>query len=370
MAGLEPIVPINDLSRRFTLGSELMSSVCELVANGPYFNSEYTAAFEAEFSKYVRLSYCTSVSSGTAALELSIKALALPANSIILMTANAGGYAAIAAKNSGFGVRYVEVDDFGLLDLSKIEQNLNGVSAIIVTHLYGQVCDMEALMSLATRNDLKVIEDCAQAVGSAFKSKPAGSFGHIAAFSFYPTKNLGGIGDSGAVCTNSQDLNNRVLRLREYGWTDRYFATEKDGGNYRNDEIQSLILLNQLSNLSTKNDTRRRIWKRYWQVCETFGVQILGNLSDDFVPHLAVLRISRRDEFIEHMKERRIGVSIHYPFPDYLQPGLPSGEAAELTLTSRHCNEVVSIPLFPELSESEIRHVEESLTDFLGEVSA
>jgi dTDP-4-amino-4,6-dideoxygalactose transaminase len=179
-----PTVPINDLSRRFVPGSELLSSVSELIVNGPYLNSKYTCAFESEFAKFVGVEHCITVASGTSALELSIKALDLPADSVILVTANAGGYSTIAARNAGFRVKYVEVDDFGLLDLNELDRNLEGASAIIITHLYGQVCDMNALICFASQNRLRVIEDCAQAVGSKFGLIPVGSFGDIAAFSF------------------------------------------------------------------------------------------------------------------------------------------------------------------------------------------
>jgi len=363
-----PIVPINDLSRRFGADSEMLSSMSDLIVNGPYLNSNYTDAFESEFASFVCVGQCIAVSSGTAALELSIKALGLPANSVILMTANAGGYSSIAARNSGFRTRFVDVNEFGLLGLQNLDHNLEDVSAIIVTHLYGQVCDMNAVMSFATINNLKVIEDCAQAVGSKLGSIPVGSFGDISAFSFYPTKNLGGIGDSGAVCTNSQSLADRVRQLREYGWSERYFSAILGGGNYRNDEIQSLVLLYQLKTLQSKNSTRKEIWNRYFEICNSYGVQILGSVSKDFVPHLAVLKIENREEFIRHMKERSIGVAIHYPFPDFLQPGLISLESSELSQTTLHCNQVISIPLFPEMTEAEICHVEEGLSDFFGRI--
>ena len=368
MALPSPIVPMNDLSRRFESNTELVKLVADLILNGPYLNSKYTNAFESEFATFVGVQHCIAVSSGTAALELAIKALELPANSAILMSANAGGYSAIAARNAGFRTRYVDVDEFGLLGLDDLSNNLEDVSAIIVTHLYGQVCDMNALSIFASQNNLKLIEDCAQAVGSRYAAKPAGSFGDISAFSFYPTKNLGGIGDSGAVCTKSQSLADRVRQLREYGWSERYFSAASGGGNFRNDEIQSLVLIDQLASLNAKNIIRKNIWNRYFEICNSYGLQILGSTSKDFVPHLAVLKISRREEFIKHMRERNVAVSIHYPFPDFLQPGLNLEEGGRLVRTTLHCNQVVSIPLFPEMTEVEICQVEEGLNDFFGRV--
>jgi len=359
-----PIVPINDLSRKFLPGSDLLSSINDLIVEGPYLNSKYTSTFEHEFAKFIGVRNCIAVASGTAALELAIKALALPQNSVILMTANAGGYSAIAARNAGFKSKYVDVDEFGLLDLGDLARNLKGASAIVITHLYGQVCDMNALLEFASKNNLKVIEDCAQAVGSKFNSIPVGSFGDISAFSFYPTANLGGIGDSGAICSNSQILSDRVRMLREYGWSKRYFSTVEDGGNYRNDEIQALILLDQLARLKSKNEIRKQIWNRYSIICDNFGIQILGNTAKDFVPHLAVLKVRNRDEFVKHMKKHNVAVAVHYPFPDYVQPGLNSLESGKLVQTSLHCDQVITIPMFPEMTEVEIRQVEHGLNDF------
>jgi dTDP-4-amino-4,6-dideoxygalactose transaminase len=368
MESSQPIVPMNDLSRRFESDTELVKSVTDLIVNGPYLNSKFTGAFESEFARFVGVEFCIAVSSGTAALELAIKALELPANSVILMTANAGGYSAIAARNAGHRTRYIDVDEFGLLGLHDLNQNLEDVSAIVVTHLYGQMCDMNALSIFASQNNLKVIEDCAQAVGSRYGGIPAGAFGDVSAFSFYPTKNLGGIGDSGAVCTKSQSLANRVRKLREYGWSERYFSAVSGGGNFRNDEIQSLVLLEQLTSLHARNTIRKKIWNRYFEICNLYGFQILGSTANDFVPHLAVLKISIREEFIKHMNERNISVAIHYPFPDFLQPGLILEEVESLIRTTLHCNQVVSIPLFPEMTEAEICQVEEGLSDFFGRV--
>lgn len=363
-----PIVPINDLSRRFRSDYDFLKLIGDLIVSGPYFNSKYTTSFETEFARFIGVEHCIGVASGTVALELAIKALELPANSLIITTANAGGYSTIAARNAGMKTKFVDIDEYGLMRLDDLDQDLQDVSAIIVTHLYGQVCDMISLVNFASKHNLKVIEDCAQAVGSKFNSLSVGSFSDISAFSFYPTKNLGGIGDSGAVCTSSKNLADRVRRLREYGWSERYMSTLSDGGNFRNDEIQSLVLLNQLKSLASKNKIRKMIWNRYFEICNSFGVQILGSITEGFVPHLAVLKISNRENFMKFMSERKIGVAIHYPFPDFHQPGLIFQGTHDLVQTSIHCNQVVSIPLFPEMTESEICQVEESLRVFFGRI--
>lgn len=360
------LVPFNDLSRRFVDKSHVLEEVKNLIVSGPFFKSVHTQNFEINFAKYVGTNHCIAVSSGTAALEISMKSLELPRGSAVLMSANAGGYAALAAINSGLRPKFVDVTDNGLINSECLPSMSEGVSAIVVTHLYGQVCDMQKLINYAKSHGLKVIEDCAQSAGSSIDSLMSGSFGDISAFSFYPTKNLGGVGDGGAVCTNSKDLYENCLKLREYGWTDRYYSQFPFGSNFRMDEIQALILNYQLSTLDHKNGIRRIIWKRYSEICKKFNLHILGNSTAGFAPHLAVLRIPNRNRFADYMQSHGVGTSIHYPYPDYKQPGIGFNPGVELTVTETLCKEVVSLPLFPELSENEIQKVERILSEYLS----
>jgi dTDP-4-amino-4,6-dideoxygalactose transaminase len=281
------------------------------------------------------------------------------------MAANAGGYAALAAINSGLKPKFVDVSENGLIDFNSLPTENEGVSAIVVTHLYGQLCDMQNLSNYSRLHDLRVVEDCAQSAGSSIDSLMAGSFGDISAFSFYPTKNLGGIGDGGAVCTSSKGLKENCLKLREYGWADRYYSEIPYGSNFRMDEIQALILNDQLSVLDHKNGIRRDIWRRYAEICGRFGVHILGNSSEGFAPHLAVLRVPNRNGFIDFMQSHGISTAVHYPHPDYRQPGIGTDPELNLEMTEVLCKEVVSIPLFPDMTESEIQKVERVLEDYL-----
>lgn len=362
MLDTEPTIPINDLSRRFIEDSRLLNEISTLVISGPYFKSKYTNQFEANFARHIGSTYCTTVSSGTSALELAFRALELPSGSRVLMSANAGGYSAIAAKRAGLSPIFLDVDTNGLIDVQTVDGQLNNVSAIVATHLYGQRCDMELIQEFAKAHSLKIVEDCAQAVGCRLNGKAVGTYGDISAFSFYPTKNLGAIGDAGAVCTDSEILNSRVVSLREYGWSQRYFSQLEGGANFRMDELQAIVLINQLEKLENNNLKRLKIWREYKEICTKYNVKIFGSELNGFAPHLAVLLVENREKFSEFMSNQRIDVAIHYPYPDYEQPGIIAVNKTSLPITESLCNQVVSIPLFPEMTWQEVSRVKLALT--------
>jgi len=363
------LIPLNDPARRFTSSSTILSSIESLILSGPYLKAKYTDSFEKKFSSYIGTEFCAAVSSGTAALELALRVLELPFGSRVLMAANAGGYAAIAAKRAGLLPEYIDVDKSGLLNIGNLIESSFEASAIIATHLYGQACDMETIMSFAEKHDMRVIEDCAQAAGSVIKNRRVGSFGDISAFSFYPTKNLGGIGDSGAVCTDSIELYGKVKQLREYGWGQKYFSVLEGGGNFRMDEIQALVLVDQLAKLDRRNSQRVIIWKRYADVCEKYGIEILGTNDSGFTAHLAVLRVADRVEFSHAFLDWGIETGIHYPFPDFHQPGILPDANLNLPSTLALCEETISIPIFPEMREDEILRVEDALENYFRDKS-
>ncbi len=364
MLEIEPTIPINDLSRRFTKDSDVIAQISNLVIQGPYFKSKFTTKFEIDFARYVGTSYCTTVSSGTSALELAFRALQLPLGSQILMAGNAGGYSAISAKRAGLLPVFLDVDENGLIDVKNAIAPLNNVSAIVATHLYGQSCEMGLIQEFARKNDLKIIEDCAQAVGSNLNGRSVGTFGDISTFSFYPTKNLGGIGDGGAICTDNELLNSRVVSLREYGWSHRYFSQLDGGANFRMDELQAIVLLDQLEKIKKNNLKRLEIWRQYKEICLKYKVHIFGSESSEFAPHLAVLRVFDRENFSDFMRSQKIEVAIHYPYPDYDQPGIVSSGRLNLPTTSSLCSQVVSIPLFPEMTNGEVSRVKNALNRY------
>jgi dTDP-4-amino-4,6-dideoxygalactose transaminase len=359
-------VPFNDISRRYQpILDSLTLELANTLRSGHFLNGEQTSQFQERFSNYVGVDFCVGVSSGTTALELALGSLQLPKDAKVLMAANAGGYGAIAARRNNLKPHFVDVDENGLLCPENIISALDGVAAVIVTHLYGQSVDLEQVSQILKSRNIFLIEDCAQTIGGKVGSKRAGSFGHLSTFSFYPTKNLGSMGDAGAVCTSDSLLFERIKKLREYGWTEKYFSNIPNGLNGRIDEFHSLILNFQLNSVDNWNSRRRSIWKRYELAAQQSGLRLIGCNSESFVGHLAVIDCPNRKQFITHMERHQVDTAVHYPYPDYKQPGIfPESNLVELRNTERLCSSVVSIPLFPELTEEEILTVEEALVKF------
>lgn len=362
------MIPLNDPSRKFDLTRTLESDLISLIKSGPYLNGLNVASFEESFSKYVGVKYCIGVSSGTSALELALKSLRLPVGSEILMTANSGGYGSIATINSGLTPKYFDVNDSGLADIDSLKKYLTSNSkAIIVTHLYGQSVRVDNFRNFCDSNKLFLIEDCAQAAGAILDGNKIGSFGHISTFSFYPTKNLSTIGDAGCVCTEVSSIAQNIRSLREYGWKNKYFAETKGGGNYRMDEIHAMILNNQLIDLDRKNQIRREIWKKYFESLRGSGIKLLGKFDETFVAHLAVVRVKERDILAHKLSKIGIQTAIHYPVPDYQQDAFSKYFPTKLKETEQMCAEVLTLPLFPEMTEIEISKVVSALHEISNE---
>src|SRR5664280_1757772 len=223
----EPI-PFNDLSRAYReTKDEIDRSISRVLDRGAYVLGPEVQAFEEEFAAYLGIPHCVGVGNGTDALELAMVALAGHSGGELVLASNAGGYASVAAIKSGLTPRYAEVSARTLLlTAESIAPHLNSrTAAVVVTHLYGQMADVEPIVDLCRSFHIPVIEDCAQSVGATQSGRSAGSIGDIGTFSFYPTKNLGALGDAGAVVTSDADLQQRLVRLRQYGWAERGVIT-------------------------------------------------------------------------------------------------------------------------------------------------
>ena len=358
------MIALNAPERQFKDNSVLIESINSLIFDGPYLNGKETKSFESEFSNYIGTKFSLLVSSGTSALELALKSVKRKGGNAVLMSANAGGYAAVAAVNTGLIPRFVDVSSSGLLTPEGVSAAISGdVDAIIVTHLYGQTVDISEIRNAMRNYEIPIIEDCAQSCGSLLSKKRSGSFGEISCFSFYPTKNLSTIGDAGAVCTSDTTINEKLVALRQYGWgTERYFSNVPGGSNYRADEIHALVLRDGLLKLDIRNLRRKEIWNRYQTALVGSREILIGSQGDDFVAHLAVLVTDSREKFRSFMAEREIETSVHFPYPDYLQDAFQLS-ISTLRNTDRLCKSVVSIPLFPELFEREIAAIENALKD-------
>jgi dTDP-4-amino-4,6-dideoxygalactose transaminase len=356
-------VVFNDPTRKFSEDPILLEEIVQLISNGPYLGGSILELFERDFAHYIGVEHCVGVSSGTAALEIAMRALDLQVGSQILLAANAGGYASIAAVRNGLVPNYYDVNLHGLADADSIASKIRPeTKAIVITHLYGQMTEMESLINLAKKHEIFLIEDCAQAAGARRNGQLAGSLGQISTFSYYPTKNLATFGDAGAVCTSDANIAARLRSLREYGWSEKYFASDLGGGNLRMDNIHALTLTKLLPSLDKKNKIRRGIWQRYYEICSGSKLRLIGEDKESFVAHLAVLRINERNEFRASLESQGVATSIHYPFPDFDQPVFPPVSGADVPNTRLLCQTVVSIPLFPEMTEDEIVLVETALS--------
>ncbi len=237
--------------------------------------------------------------------------------------------------------------------------------AIIVTHLYGQVAEIELLAQLARDAGIPLVEDCAQAHGARLNGRMVGSFGALGCFSFYPTKNLGALGDGGAICTNDEALADRIRSLRQYGWRAKYDVALPGGRNSRLDEVQAAVLRLKLPYLDKWNNERRKIAERYNEAFTTLPNIILPPLRDDYVAHLYVIRLLERESLRQFLLERGIATDVHYPIPDHRQQAyLPANTASSLSVTEKSCSQVVSLPCFPGLSTGEIDTVISAVCDW------
>lgn len=340
-------------------GVDLTAALQRVVERNWFVLGTEVAAFEAEFAVYQGVESCISLANGTDALEIALRTLQIGPGTRVALVANAGFYGSTAVHAVGGRPCYVDVDATTLtMAPAALKAALDtGVDAVIVTHLYGQMADIEAIAAMAAAAGVPLIEDCAQSHGATWNGKRAGSFGDLACFSFYPTKNLGAIGDGGAITTNNVELGMRARRLRQYGWSKKYHVTEAGGRNSRLDELQAAVLREKLPLLDHWNAQRRAIAARY---CAAFGglpVQLPASNGDDFVAHLYVIRVQDRAAFMASMTGAGIATDIHYPVPDHLQAAYPESSNTSLPVTEAASAAVVTLPCFPGLDAESVERV-------------
>lgn len=357
---MSQIVPFNDLLRQNNaLKDELTDTSARVVASGWYVLGTENQRFEQEFSAYCGSDHTIGLANGSDALELGLRALGVTSGSVVVTVANAGGYATTAIRSIGAIPLYIDVTpDRFLLDQSKLGALLDShpVSAVVATHLFGRMCEMTQLMAICTSRSIPVIEDCAQAHGAVMAGRKAGTFGDLGCFSFYPTKNLGALGDGGAIVTSNSDISERVRSLRQYGWKNKYQIMMRGGRNSRLDEMQAAFLRVKLRYLDEWNIRRREIATRYKLLLDNSKVTVPVHECESYVAHLFVVRCVDREALRERLRAAGIGNDIHYPIPDHHQPGwrdLP-GSDLSLPITEQLSKEILSLPCYPELRDDEI----------------
>lgn len=362
-------IPAFDNKQQYsTIEAEVSAAVLEILASGRYIGGSVVAGFEQQFAAYHGVKECVTCHSGTDALYLALRALGIGAGDEVITTpftfiATSEVVCAVGAKPV-----FVDIDAATFnLDLQQIAAAITPkTKAIIPVHLFGQPVDMTALMDLASSHNLVVIEDCAQSTGASWAGKKVGSIGHIGCFSFYPTKNLGGCGDGGAITTNDAEIASKLRLLKEHGSKVRYIH-EETGINSRLDALQAAILQIKLHYLDTWNNQRRALASRYHQ----FLSSIPATIAPKELPggsgvwnQYTILVLSEgrngssakhRDWVSNQLKEKGVNTMIYYPHPLHLQPVYQSlgYQPGQLPVAEQTCNEVLSLPMFPELSQEQ-----------------
>jgi len=365
------MIPILDSKRQYAkIGNDIEKAVCEVLRSGSYILGENVKSLEADLAKYIGAKHAIALNSGTDALHIALRALDIKEGDEVITTAFTFVATTEAIGIVGAKPVFVDIDpDTFNIDPAKIEAAITPkTKAIIPVHLYGQPCDMDAIMDIAKRYELVVIEDCCQAIGATYKGKMVGTFGEFGCFSFYPTKNLGAMGDGGLLVTNSENLKNRSVALRNHGGAIRYYHDEI-GINSRLDEIQAAILKVKLNHIDDWNKQRRENAYRYNELFAKYSDVITPVELDDTycVYHQYTVKIPNRDNIHKMLQESGIGAMLYYPVPLHLQKvhdylGYQKGS---LPITEKNTELVISLPMFPELTEEEQKTVVQTLVDCL-----
>jgi len=359
---MSPTIPLNSLLRHIEpLQDELVAISDRVIRSGYYVLGPHVEAFENQFARYCSVDHCVGVANGTDALELSLRAVGVEAGDRVAVVANAAMYSTSAVLAIGAVPVFIDVSDDATMAPASLRTTVASepVRAIVVTHLYGRLADVSSIAGIARTKGITLIEDCAQAHGARDASgRAAGSFGDIASFSFYPTKNLGALGDGGAVVTRHAEIAARVRQLRQYGWGQKYTNELAGGRNSRLDELQAAMLSAMLPRLDEWNSRRRDIANHYSTAIRNAAIEVPPVAAEEFVAHLFVVRTQQRDRLRGHLSDHGIGTDVHYPLPDHRQPCF-NGRYGEVPLprTERDARTVLSLPCFPELTDIEVERV-------------
>jgi len=362
-----PDIPFGDLKRQTAaLRGELEAAVMRVLDSGWYILGQEVTALEAEFAAFCGARHAVGVANGTEAIQLALLALGVGPGDEVITVPNAGVPGVAAIVQAGARPVFVDVDEDSCnMDPAGLEAAITPrTRAVLPVHLYGRTAALAPLLEIAGRHGVAVVEDCAQSHGARYAGRVTGTLGRVGCFSFYPTKNLGACGDGGAVITDDDDLAQRLRRLRVYGWSRKYYSETPGGTNSRLDELQAALLRVKLRYLEEWNGARRQ--RAAW-----YGEFLPGRPAgplpgEDHVYHLYVVRSPRRDALQSYLRARGIGTDVHYPLPAHLQPVYrPLGYAeGAFPVSERLAREVLSLPMYPELTCAEVEAVAAAVRSF------
>jgi dTDP-4-amino-4,6-dideoxygalactose transaminase len=345
------------------------AAIARVLDSGFFVLGAEVESFERAFATYCGVAHGVGVASGTDALELAMRSLGIGPGDEVITVSHTAVATAAAVLACGAAPVLVDIDAaYYTIDASRIEAAITPrTKAILPVHIYGQAADMDAIMALARSRKLRVIEDCAQATGGRYGSRRLGSLGDIACFSFYPTKNLGAIGDGGMVITSDADLAARVRRLRQYGW-DEVRKTREVGRNSRLDPMQAAILAVKLPHLDADNARRAAIAARYDRGLAGLPLALPpARANATHVYHLYVVRCDDRQRLMAHLKADQIGSAIHYAEPVHVQTGYAEKSIMPkdgLPVTTEIVGRILSLPMYPEMTDAEADRVVASIQGY------
>ena len=363
-------VPFLDLKKQYhSLKSEIDKKLIEVCENTAFSLGPYVEEFEKKFAEYLGVKFFVATSTGTSALHSALLSFGIGKDDEVIVTVNTFTATAEAVVMTGAKPVFLDNDPINYnMDLSKIENLITHKTRVIIpVHLYGQAVNMEKVLEIAGKHNLIVIEDCAQAHGATYNSKMIGTFGHASCFSFYPGKNLGSYGEGGGVATNSFEINEKVKKIRNHGSKIKY-VHEFVGYNYHMHGFQGAVLTIKLSHLDKWNSRRLEIARNLNEE--------LSNISDFKTPyidennrhvfHLYVIRTSKREELIKYLKEKNVGINIHYPYPLHLQDSYKylGYKVGDFPVAEEYASQILSLPMFPELTDEQVDYLIETIKTF------
>lgn len=360
----------NNLKRQHDIHIKEYNDKAEEVMNsGWYVLGNEVKEFEKEFADYIGNKYCVGLANGLDALQIAFRVLNIKQGDEVIVCSNAYIACVMGITMNGATPIFVEPDEYDNIDVNKIEEKLTpNTKAILAVHLYGQSCDMDKIMDIAKKHNLKVVEDCAQAHGTTYNNKKCGTYGDIACWSFYPTKNLGAFGDGGAITTDNESYAEFIKTIRNYG-SKIHYENEVVGMNSRLDELQAGLLRVKLKYLDELNAERQMIALRYnSEINNPLITPLKTRPNSNNIYHQYVIHCPKRDELIEYLKQYEIGTIIHYPIPPHLSKayeylGLKKGD---LPIAEKYANEVLSLPMYNGMRKEELDFVIDKLNSFKG----
>jgi dTDP-4-amino-4,6-dideoxygalactose transaminase len=361
-------IPLCDLYAQYlTIKADIDAAITRTIVHSSFIGGEELQAFEAEFASYCESKACVGVGNGTDALYLALRGLGVGPGDEVITVAHTFIATAETITLTGARPIFVEIkEDTMLMDPDALESAITSrTRAIIPVHLYGQPCDMDGIMEVASRHQLKVVEDAAQAHGARWRGKRVGSIGDVGCFSFFPGKNLGAYGDAGAVVSQDEQLIRRIRMLANHGRMDKYMH-EYEGVNSRLDGLHAAVLRVKLRHLDAWNEARRRHARQYMEALRDSGAKLpVVHPHAEPVWHLFVVRVGDRDSVQTVLQKQGIAAGVHYPVPLHLQPAYKYLEIPEASLpvTERVAAHVLSLPMYPELSRDQIEVISRAVIE-------